>query len=316
MKRKFVLFALVALVSLTAYAGVAGFNPIVRFGGVFWVPANPGLPWVPESMTLAMRDPPPTAAVGRMAWSEIAPGFDVAELPVIAEGYEVDRFMLARIDSHQFKLTVRNAPSGDKRLDDWMADLGAALVVNGSFYTNIGAPETPVVSNGAALGPTTYDSKHGAFVSVGGVASIRDLQHDDWHQALQGADDGMVSYPLLIASDGSTSRAPKGSKWLANRSFLGQDSAGRIIIGTTTDAFFSLDRLAEFLKQAPLDLTIALNLDGGPVACQGIRLNGFERRQCGRWEMQVQSGQPKMLPPWRVFGTAPMPIVLAVFPKI
>jgi hypothetical protein len=250
-----------------------------------------------------------------MDWREITPGFDVAELPVIAEAREVDRIMLARIDSLSFKFTVRNAPAGNKRLDDWIGDLGAVLVVNGSYFTKMGTPATPVVSNGTALGPATYDSKHGAFVSVSGTASIRDLQRDDWQKAFQGAEDGMVSYPLLIASDGSTSRAPTGSKWLANRSFLGQDSAGRMIVGTTRDAFFSLDRLAEFLKQAPLDLTIALNLDGGPVACQGIRLNGFQRRQCGRWEMQVQSGQPRMLPPWRVFGTAPMPIVLAVFPR-
>ena len=315
MKRKIIVLVIVILAGTGAYTLFSGVNPLIRFEGSLSIPATPDRPWVSESMALAMRDPPPTATAGPMNWREIAPGFDVAELPAIAEGREVDRIMLARIDSRRFRFAVRNAPAANKRLADWMSDLGAALVVNGSFFTKTGAPETPIVSDGAALGPTTYDSKHGAFVSVGGVASIRDLQHDDWQKAFQGADDGMVSYPLLIASDGSTSRAPTGSKWLANRSFVGQDSAGRMIIGTTTDAFFSLDRLAEFLKQAPLDLTIALNLDGGPVACQGIRLNGFQRKQCGRWEMRVQYGQPRMAVPWRVFGTAPMPIVLAAFPR-
>lgn len=47
---------------------------------------------------------------------------------------------------------------------------------------------------------------------------------------------------------------PKGSteqthvqhlgRWLANRSFNGQDRVGRIVIGTTDDAFFTLDRSA------------------------------------------------------------------------
>jgi hypothetical protein len=39
-----------------------------------------------------------------------------------------------------------------------------------------------------------------------------------------------------------------------------------VIFGTTADAFFSFDRLAAFLRAAPLDIRIALNLDGGPVA--------------------------------------------------
>jgi hypothetical protein len=103
------------------------------------------------------------------------------------------------------------------------------------------------------------------------------------------------------------------SRWLANRSFIGQDKAGRIIIGTTTDAFFSLDRLARFLLEAPLDLTLALNLDGGPVACQGISLNGYGRRTYGRWEAQVVDDRVQLLT-WP-YGTIDLPLVLAVFPR-
>jgi hypothetical protein len=92
-----------------------------------------------------------------------------------------------------------------------------------------------------------------------------------------------------------------------------QKSAGRIIIGTTTDAFFSLDRLARFLIAAPLDLTLALNLDGGPVACQGIALNGYARKTYGRWEARVEGDRVQLLT-WP-YGTVDMPLVLAVFPK-
>jgi hypothetical protein len=118
----------------------------------------------------------------------------------------------------------------------------------------------------------------------------------------------MVSFPLLV-SNGTT----HSSRWLANRTFVGQDATGRIIIGTTADAFFSLDRLACFLLDAPLGLTIALNLDGGPVACQGISLKGYERKTYGRWEAQVE-GHRVQLPTWP-YGTIDMPIVLAVFPR-
>ncbi|MGI4797220.1 MAG: phosphodiester glycosidase family protein, partial [Janthinobacterium lividum] len=120
-----------------------------------------------------------------------------------------------------------------------------------------------------------------------------------------------VSYPMLVAN--GVTRVPHPSRWLANRSFVGQDAAGLVIIGTTTDAFFTLDRFADFLLGAPLGLTLALNLDGGPVASQAIALNGFDRRTYGQWEARLQ-GQRVSLLTWP-YGTVAMPIVLAVFPK-
>lgn len=222
--------------------------------------------------------------------------------------------MLARIDPARFRFVVRNAPAGDKDLGRWLDDLKALLVVNGSFYAQRGTPETPLVSAGALLGPRDYDAKHGAFVASPASVGIRDLAFADWRTALRGADDAVVSYPLLPASDGS-SRAKGDDRWLANRSFVAQDRAGRIIVGTTTEAFFSLNRLAAFLRSAPLDLTQALNLDGGPLACQGISVGRYRRDFCGQWELAARDGELKLLR-W-TFGARPwaLPIVLAVLPK-
>ncbi len=223
----------------------------------------------------------------------------------------VDHVLLARIDPGHFRFVVRNASNGDKDLDQWMSQLGAALVVNGSYYAQNGEPDTPFLSDGAWLGPQSYDAKAGAFVASPTFTGVRNLDHTDWRTAFQGADDAMVSYPLLVA--GGHAGVAHPSRWLANRSFVGQDAEGRIIIGTTTDAFFTLDRFAHFLLDAPLGLTLALNLDGGPVASQGIMLNGFDRRTYGRWEAQVDGGRAKLLC-WP-YGTVAMPVVLAVFPK-
>ena len=99
----------------------------------------------------------------------------------------------------------------------------------------------------------------------------------------------MVSYPLLLAPDGS-SRVQADARWLANRSFVAQDRTGRIVLGTTVDAFFSLERLASFLRAAPLDLVVALNLDGGPVACQAVMSESVRRDFCGKWETAVHEG--------------------------
>ena len=219
--------------------------------------------------------------------------------------------MLARIDPERFRFVVLNASDGTKGLDEWMAHLGAALVVNGSYYARDGTPDTPLVSNGRLLGPQDYDAKAGAFVARTEFTGVIDLANADWRSVFENAENAMVSYPLLLAN--GAMRVARPSRWLANRSFVGQDDSGRIIIGTTTDAFFSLDHLAQFLLDAPLALTLALNLDGGPVANQGISLKGFDRRTYGNWETQVDGDRVKLLT-WP-YGTMAMPIVLAVFPK-
>ena len=309
-----VVLAIAALASLYAVAGTYGFNVFFRRGVWIGVSVTPDDARLSAAMRLALRDPSGAVTAGPLAWRAIAPGFEVAELAVMAEGNEVDRVMLARIDPTHFRFAVRNARAGNRDLDGWMRALGAALVINGSYFSRDGTPDTPIVSAGVPLGPRHYVANHGAFVASSRAVGVRDFASLDWHIALRGADDAMVSYPLLVARDGS-SRVKADARWLANRSFVGEDADGRIILGTTTDAFFSLERLAKFLHDAPLDLAVALNLDGGPVACQGIALNGYRRGACGRWELSARDGRPRLLTP--VFGTMRwnLPIVLAVFPN-
>jgi hypothetical protein len=124
----------------------------------------------------------------------------------------------------------------------------------------------------------------------------------------------MVSYPMLIGDDGQP-RVKADERWIANRSFVAEDRDGRIVFGTTAGAFFSLNRFAAFLHAAPLDLKLALNLDGGPVACQGIALAGYVRDFCGFGETAVRDGALERLAsvvPGRRWG---LPIVLVAVPR-
>jgi hypothetical protein len=280
--------------------------------GYHWIDTARDDPALSPSMQRALRDAP-AASPGPLEWRRIRNGLEAGELAVMADGTEVDRILLARIDPAKFRFEVRNEPSGDFDLNDWMAGLGAAVVINGSYYAPGGRPATPVVSGGAPLGPADYDARAGAFIASADAARIADLAKQDWRDAFKGAQNAMVSYPLLVSESGRGRVV--ASDWLANRSFVGQDADGNIIFGTTADAFFSLQRLAAFLREAPLQLKFALNLDGGPIACQGISLDGFERRQCGKWEIQATDSRVKKLACRRRCDQPPMPIALAVFPK-
>ncbi len=61
------------------------------------------------------------------------------------------------------------------------------------------------------------------------------------------------------------------------------------------------------------DLKVALNLDGGPVACQSVRAGGIHRLHIARWEAQEDHGTAKMLN--LPVGMSEMPIVLVATPK-
>lgn len=317
LRRGLIALASVGVVAAGGWWGfraITGTSPIVKYGSAIWIPVDENSWLLSKPVRTALHRPVAAVTPGSFDWRAVAAGFQTAEVPVMAGDFEVDRILIARIDPAKFRFKVVNDPTASTDLDGWMKRTGAALVVNGSYYGRDGGPATPTVIDGVLRGPKTYNAKQGAFVAAGDHAAIRDLQNADWHAALRGADTAFVSYPLLVAEDGGN-RAPKESGWLANRSFIAEDRHGNILIGTTKGAYFTLWRLGEFLKAAPLDIKSALDLDGGPVACQAIALNGLERETCGRWEIRVDGGgKAKLLPTASPLFKPPMPMAIAVYP--
>ena len=254
-------------------------------------------------------------SAGAFTWTALAKGFDVAEMPVLEDGREVERIHLTRIDPANYRFEVHTAPDAARELGDWMKVTGAVMIVNGSYFDREGKPATPVISRGTPMGPKAYGTKHGAFVVGPAGANVLDLARTRWQQAFRGATEAMVSFPMLIGADGKSRAQNSNPSLLANRSFAGQDGNGRIIIGTTKTAYFSLDRFAIFLGDADLDLKRALNLDGGPPACQAVAMGAFKRQVCSNSETSSDAGQLRVL--GQLFGQRPwgLPIVLAAFPK-
>ncbi len=248
----------------------------------------------------------PETRSAAFAWRPLAAGFEVAEMPVRSGGGEVDRILLARIDPAHFRFILRHAPGGGRSLGEWMSTLGSIMVINGSFFAPGGDPATPLLSDGNLSGPKDYHARHGAFVASGKFIGIRDLRKNDWRRQFRDAQDATVSYPLLLGANGRNTVQPSGRR--ARRSFAGQDEAGRIVLGTTRAAFFSLKELATFLRASPLRLRLALNLDGGPYACQAIAYKGFVRNICGAAE---NGGAP----PRTAARRTRLPIVMAVLPR-
>lgn len=314
------------LISLAAICLVAGFaafyfrygtfglNVLLRGGGIYSVTVTPDDQRLTPSMRFALAPSPLPVKASAPDWQLRQPGLETAELPVLSDAGEVDRVLLTRLDPALFRFEVLTAPAGNMDLGDWMRDRKPVVVINGSYFDRRGLADTPVKSAGVPLGPADYNATHGVFAASDTSVGIHDLRGRDWRPLLDQFRDAMVSYPLLLAQDGSI-RVKSDRRWLANRSFVGQDRSGRIVLATTKEASFSLDRLAAFLRETPLDLVTALNLDGGPVACQAVKSGSFERDFCGDWQTQT-SGDDIILQQ-RVFGSRRwgLPIVLAAFPR-
>lgn len=303
-----ILGSIVVFGALIAWLNLDGLA--VRFGGTFGIPVSKDTFWLPNAIRLGLSEPVAEPNPGPLVWTKASDGFEVASLDIKVGDEVVDGIALARIDPSRHRFAVLQEPSGKKHLEDWMRDTGAELIVNASYYDREGKPATPVVDQGRMSGPSNYQSQHGAFVLKAGHGGIWDLRTNRWQDLFEHAEAGLVSYPLLVAPDGAMRTV--ASQWLANRSFIAVDNQGRILIGTTYSAFFSLDRLASFLRVALPGLKAALNLDGGPVASQAISVGDFKRKLHGRWELQAQNGRGRLLP-ISVFMTAPMPVVIAVF---
>jgi Phosphodiester glycosidase len=306
--------AITGLLLIYAFAGLFGLQVLWRRGGSIWVETSAADTQLPRPMQLALGQTVPPVKPGPLTWRTLEDGFEVADLDVMAEDGVVEQIHLARIAPGKFRFKLLNAPTGARDPQDWMTATNAVMVINGGYYAPDGTPATPVLSNGAPLGPASYDAQHGAFIAADGGASVVDLAGTSWQAAFVGATDAFVSYPMLIGADG-TARAKGKSTWLANRSFAGMDSQGRILLGTTSGAFFSLDRFGRFLADAPLDLTRALNLDGGPVACQSIAIANFWRAVCSKWETAEYDGKVKLLKPVNGNMNWGLPIVIAITRK-
>jgi len=288
-------------------------STVLHGGPTPWITMKGNDPRLPVPIQWALASQPPAAISGPFAWQQIEPGLDIAELPVIANGARVDSIMLTRIDTSRFRFAFRSAPSGDHDLAGWMHSAKPVVLINGSYFSPDGQPDTPFMSEGKLISKRNDPPAEGAFLAGPSGSEVEALPAGDWALPFRGAENALATYPLLIGPAGYNADI-RESHWVANRSFVGEDGGGRIILGTTTGAFFSLSRFAEFLFSSPLGLKTALNLDGGPVACQAVDTPVYQRRFCGEWEIRASGNSFKVLkmPPG---SWIPLPVVLVVYHK-
>ncbi|HSC75995.1 MAG TPA: phosphodiester glycosidase family protein [Pseudomonadales bacterium] len=276
------LFGLLIVVSLSAFLvglllhkkSVARYSLLsIALTTIIWIVLYVSRPaW----LAIASQPSVPMPTASPLQWEVVSPGMEVAELNIHVGNTAVDRMVLVRMDPHIYQFNVHWDPTGSRTAEQWQKDLGVNVVVNGSYFDGNFYPLTPLRRLGKNYGPTHYQSSHGAFVVNGSNVDIIDLNGKDVSQAINRYPDAIVSYPLIVDPNG-VNRATESNDWLASRNFVAIDHTGKVILGSTETGFFSIKRLGDFLKASPLDIRVALNLDGGPLVSQVIQSGSYSR---------------------------------------
>jgi len=218
---------------------------------------------------------PPAAPSGE--WMRLTPALEWRALPLDSASLLVGgRMVVARVDLALAEIRVHYNPGAALTLDEWRARLPqAALIVNGGFFDEQDRALGLLVTDGQALGASF--SGFGGMLQVdgAGAARVRSLVGEPyWGEPLWQA---VQAFPMLIEAGGVLAPQGAGFDVRSRRTWAGQDRAGRILFGVTTN-LISLADLQTWLLASDLDLGIAFGLDGGQSSALDVSSPALEER--------------------------------------
>jgi uncharacterized protein YigE (DUF2233 family) len=208
---------------------------------------------------------PPVKSAPEAGWSLLQPGLERRVLEIFdGQNQHVESLYVWRLDQNYFRLNVAYE-STPKSLQRWQEETGAALVVNGGYYSIANEryfPDGLTIVNGQASGRS--------FIGHGGMLAIQNSRAElRWlvekpYQSSEPFEAALQSFPMLVKPGGQLGFGPERENYAnARRTVIGQDRQGRILFMVAPRGYFTLHRLSAYLTESDLDLDIAINLDGG-----------------------------------------------------
>jgi len=248
------------------------------------------------SVAVTPTPAPPTAIPTLDAnWTSINAGLQYRRLSFKSSQNQDVSVLVARIDPTKATFKVKFTAGQAKSIYDWALALGgAALIVNGNYFDQSGNPIGLIATDGNLIGSSVGRSDSGMFQVVANSARVRSLYLEPFNNT-EHFDQALQGFPLLVAG-GQVAPAfnPDLNNVADRRTVIAQDAHGRILIIVTPLTGVSFTDMARWLGVSGLEVDSALNLDGGSATC-----------------MYLQTGGPAQITP----GLAPVPVVLAVYPR-
>ncbi len=234
-------------------------------------------------------------------WRELAAGIEFATLtgePYCRSGSTA--IAALRLDPAHVRLRMRHyTAEPEKRpldITEWQRRSGALAVFNAGQYYGDYSYMGLLASGGRLISRRPHPTYRAALVAGprhgGRSARVLDLSRDPLHpDSLRWAE---VAQSFMLFDRAGTVRVRRSDQ-VANRTAVGEDARGRLVV-LTTEGGYTLHDFALLLRRAPLDLALAMAMDGGREAEMMVRAGGFRYASFGQWERGAAPPAPVPLP--------------------
>lgn len=246
-------------------------------------------------------------------WRTLGRGLSFTRVEVIREGEDrevVATLAVVKIDpaSNAFRV-FHHAPQS---ITAWQQELQAPIVFNASYYGPGYEPVGLIIADGKASGPANNRQMRGMFVAEPkGIspdlprATILDLLATPINPKNLPWTQGVQSFPLLLDYKGNIRVRDSDKK--SDRTVIATDRVGNILVFNTSNRYFTLREMAQFLKASKFEIDSAMNLDGGSEAQLLIKTKDFEYFSPPAWENPIGSLLDRKI--------HFLPTVVGVFPR-
>jgi uncharacterized protein YigE (DUF2233 family) len=226
---------------------------------------------------------------GGPRWSTLADGVEFATLrgdPWCRRGSS--EIAILRLDPARVRLRVLHFSRQPDRtplsIVEWQRRTGAIAVFNaGQYYPDLSYMGL-LVSDGESISPRLHPSYKAALVASPAdgrrAARVLDLDRQPLDPAAPGWRQVAQSFMLF---DGQGAPRIRKTDLVANRTVVGEDRHGRLVV-ITSEGGYTLWDFARLLQRAPLALTHAMSMDGGYEAELCVSAPGFHYASFGLWK--------------------------------
>ncbi len=223
-----------------------------------------------QPITLPAPTPFPSITPTQPAWFTLWPGVGERYIRLDVPDAEGQSYIYAlRLDPARVVFRVHYDQEQPHSIEEWQTMTGAAIIVNGGFFSSNHTPVGRIIVDGDLYGyPLALDygddsvGVPGLFAVLDDRVSIYAIGRSSFSPRGLRFDQAIESYPLLLLPGGQPT-FPVETDMRARRTVIGLDEQGHVIILLSNDPLLSLHELANWLAASDLCLDSALNLDGG-----------------------------------------------------
>ena len=209
--------------------------------------------------------PPPTATeppspTPNPGWVTLQPGLEMRSTS-IPMGSGAVSATLVRVDPGLYTMRVHYDPVNPATISTWQIRTGAALFVNGGFFTPENTPLGLLVADSVPVG-TSFDGFGGMLSVSDGLVTLRALSMQPYVPG-EPLEQAVQSRPVLLYP-GAEPADFNFPDEIDRRTAVALDTSGRLVFVIVDRGGVSLYTLRDWLAtQTDFEVGAALNLDGG-----------------------------------------------------